>query len=156
MINYYVNEQSPKSSNKSYPSFNSKLLKNIPVKDSENDFKLKIIKLGETMLMLNQDVKEQTQKFQRSLQRKFEGLEINKKLENWYELSFAEFIKELGKKKIKLSLSEEAEWEDYFLQEQQKAVTLKNEIDATDKEIDQMVYALYGLTEEEIEIVEKS
>ncbi len=59
------------------------------------------------------------------MQRKFEGLEMSKKLENWYELSFAEFIKELGKKKIKLSISEEAEWEDYFLQEQQKAVSLK-------------------------------
>ena len=79
-----------------------------------------------------------------------------KKLESWYELTFAEFVKELGKKKIKLSLSQEAEWEDYFSQEQQKAVALKQQIDTTDKEIDQMVYALYGLTEEEIAIVEKS
>jgi hypothetical protein len=33
-------------------------------------------------------------------------------------------------------------------------MAIKNEIDATDKEIDKMVYALYGLTEEEIKIVE--
>ncbi|WP_396153041.1 hypothetical protein [Flavobacterium sp.] len=58
--------------------------------------------------------------------------------------------------KLKLSLSLELEWEDYFLQEQQKAVAIKNEIDATDKEIDRMVYELYGLTEEEIKIVENS
>jgi len=32
----------------------------------------------------------------------------------------------------------------------------QDEIDRTDKEIDQMVYALYGLTEEEIGIVEES
>jgi type II restriction/modification system DNA methylase subunit YeeA len=31
---------------------------------------------------------------------------------------------------------------------------LQSEINKTDKEIDQMVYELYGLTEEEIEIVE--
>ena len=104
----------------------------------------------------NWDFNQQSQKILRSIQRKFEGLEINKKLENWHDLTFAEFIKELGKKKIKLFLSEEAEWEDYFLQEQQKAVAIKNEIDATDKEIDRMVYELYGLTNEEIEIVEKS
>jgi len=42
------------------------------------------------------------------------------------------------------------------LQEQQKAVALKQQIDITHKEIDQMVYELYGLTKEEIEIVEKS
>jgi len=71
-------------------------------------------------------------------------------------LSYGEFIKELGKKKIKLSLSQEAEWEDYFSQEQQKAVAIKQQIDTTDKEIDQMVYELYGLTEEEIAIVENN
>jgi hypothetical protein len=55
-----------------------------------------------------------------------------------------------------LSLSQKAEWEDYFLAEQQKALELKAQIDQTDKEIDQMVYDLYGLTKEEIEIVENS
>jgi len=62
----------------------------------------------------------------------------------------------LKKKKIKLSLSQEAEWEDYFLAEQAKAISLKNQINQTDKEIDQMVYELYGLTDEEIAIVENS
>jgi hypothetical protein len=42
------------------------------------------------------------------------------------------------------------------MQESKKALDLKNEIDATDKAIDTMVYELYGLSEEEIEIVEKS
>ena len=71
-------------------------------------------------------------------------------------LTFADFVKELKKKKIKLSLSEEAEWEDYFLQEQQKAVALKTQIDQTDAAIDTMVYELYGLTADEIQIVENS
>ncbi len=81
---------------------------------------------------------------------------LPKKLQDWYVLSFAEFIKELEKKKIKLSLSQKAEWEDYFLEEQKKAIVLKTKIDTTDKEIDQMVYELYGLTPEEIKIVENS
>ena len=42
----------------------------------------------------------------------------------------------------------------YFIEQQEKAEELKMEIDETDKEIDQMVYELYGLTKEEIEIVE--
>ena len=33
--------------------------------------------------------------------------------------------------------------------------SLKCQIDATDAEIDRLVYELYGLTEEEIKIVEK-
>jgi type II restriction/modification system DNA methylase subunit YeeA len=40
--------------------------------------------------------------------------------------------------------------------EAKKALELKTKIDATDKEIDQMVYKLYDLTDEEIVIVENS
>ena len=122
----------------------------IPIAETSDELSHLVTKILANDKMLQ----EQSEKFERSLQRKFEGLEINKKLENWHDLNFAEFVKELGIKKIKLSLSEEAEWEDYFLKEQQKAVAIKNEIDTTDKEIDRMVYELYGLTEEEIKIVE--
>ena len=106
------------------------------------------------MLSLNNEVHDQLKKLQRTLQRKFELIDLTKKLEDWYLLSFSDFIKELTKKKIKLSLSEEAEWEEYFNLEAKKTLELKSKIDATDKEIDQMVYKLYDLTEEEIKIVE--
>lgn len=46
--------------------------------------------------------------------------------------------------------------EDYFETESKKAQDLKAQIDKTDKEIEQMVYELYGLSEEEIGIVENS
>jgi hypothetical protein len=41
---------------------------------------------------------------------------------------YTDFIKELEKKKIKLSLSEEAEWETYFTSEDQKALEFKKTI----------------------------
>ena len=46
------------------------------------------------------------------------------------------------------------EWMELFETKKAEAQILKAEIDQTDKEIDQMVYELYGLTEEEIQIVE--
>lgn len=79
-----------------------------------------------------------------------------KKLQDWYLLSFADFIKELNKQKVILSLPQEAEWEDYFILESKKVLKLKAAIDATDKVIDAMVFELYGLSEEEIAIVENS
>jgi type I restriction-modification system DNA methylase subunit len=122
-------------------------------KENENVFNQK----ADIMFFLNKDLQETSNKFQRTIQRKFDGLEkLPKKLESWYELTYAEFIKELAKKKIKLTLSEEAEWETYFNAEQQKAQALQSQITQTDKEIDQMVYELYGLTEDEIAIVENS
>ena len=44
----------------------------------------------------------------------------------------------------------------YFNEQRQKADELKRKIEKTDREIDQMVYELYGLTQEEIEIVENA
>ena len=44
----------------------------------------------------------------------------------------------------------------YFNEQKEKAQTLKAEINKTDQEIDAMVYELYGLTEEEIAIVEEA
>jgi uncharacterized coiled-coil DUF342 family protein len=60
----------------------------------------------------------------------------------------------LKKQKIKLTFKQQDEWEDYFDSYKQEITDLQNRINQTDKEIDQMVYELYGLTEEEIKIVE--
>jgi len=114
----------------------------------------KFIIKSEDMILYTNSLYEQSQKFQRTIQRKFNLEDLPKKLQDWYLLSYSDFIKELAKKKVKLTLSEEAEWEDYFEVESKKAQKLKAQIDTTDMEIDKMVYELYGLSEEEIVIVE--
>lgn len=129
-------------------------LDRIPIKMISVSEQQPFVEKADLMLKLNKELLEANQKFQRSVERKFELTELSKKLQYWYTLTYAEFIKELAKKKIKPSLSDEAEWENYFEQEKQKAVTIRNTITATDHEIDEMVYELYGLTEEEIKIVE--
>ena len=122
-----------------------------------NEEQTKILsKLALYRTELTGNLKEITSKFIRTIQRKFNLEKMSNKLQKWYLLSYAEFIKELRKKKVKLSLAEEAEWEDYFNEQKQKAQALKSEIDKTDRKIDRMVYDLYGLTEEEIGVVEES
>lgn len=114
------------------------------------------IEKADKMLFLNKELQEVSQKFQRMIMRKFELEKLSTKLQNWYLLNFDEFMKELKKVKIKLSLSDEANWEDYFIVEKEKADTLNNEITKTDKEIDKMVYELYGLSDDEIKVIEES
>ena len=46
------------------------------------------------------------------------------------------------------------DWKERFDRLKVKAVEIKNLINTTDRKIDLMVYELYGLTEEEIRIVE--
>jgi|TARA_R110002020_G_scaffold448372_1_gene661163 hypothetical protein len=126
----------------------------MPIKISNNidDFSEKL----SLILSLNQELQELKNKFLRTLDRKFNDYYINKRLESWHDLTYADFIKELAKKKIKMSLGDEAEWEEYFLAEQTKAKQLVAEIESTDREIDQMVYKLYDLTDDEIAIIEAS
>ena len=78
------------------------------------------------------------------------------KIKAFYNYDFKTLIAELKKKKIKLTLVQQDEWEEYFNIYQETINQLQKQITQTDKEIDQMVYNLYGLTKEEIEIVEKN
>jgi hypothetical protein len=99
------------------------------------------------------------QKFSTYFSKQYKIEKLSGKLEKWHELEFTDFIKELNKAikavgGVQLTKKDEFEWMDLFEENKKKALELKAEIDKTDKEIDQMVYALYGLTEEEIKIVE--
>lgn len=107
-----------------------------------------------TMIACQENMEKAKDGFINLLLSKFDIEKLNKNLQNWYKLDFKDFLKELNKAKVQLSLSEEAEWMHYFNEQKQLALQLKTEIDQTDKEIDQMVYTLYELTEEEVKIVE--
>lgn len=115
--------------------------------------------LGENaklLLQRNDNLHKLGKNFLILLKGKYNLENFSKKLQNWHQLSFSEFLKELKKHKVQLSLPEEAEWVAYFNEQKTKVQELKAQIDQTEREIDQMVYELYGLTEEEIAIVENS
>lgn len=59
----------------------------------------------------------------------------------------------LIEEKIKLSLSQQDEWEEYFNDNKEACQALAQQISETDQEIDTRVFDLYGLTPEEREIV---
>jgi len=78
-------------------------------------------------------------------------------LKKWPSLDFKGFLAELKKAKVpNLSLDQEEEWLGYFNKKKAEAYALQSEIDRVDKEIDQMVYELYGLSKNEIQIVENN
>ena len=136
--------------------FDNSITNRIPIAESLKSDQQPFIVKADLMLSLHKELQEVSGKFQRTIQRKFNMEELPGKLQNWYQLTYSDFIAELGKKKVKLSLTEEAEWESYFVQEAHKARAIKNQLETTGREIDQLVYALYGLTDEEKAIVEAS
>jgi REP element-mobilizing transposase RayT len=128
----------------------------IPVPDVSEKDKATLEKLTRQVVLGTSEIREIQNKFIRLLQSKFTGIKITKKLENWYDLSFADFKKELGKQAFKPSLSEESEWIEFFSQQVGDYRSRANAIGLLETEIDQSVYALYGLTDSEIQIVEDS
>ncbi|HCE57764.1 MAG TPA: restriction endonuclease subunit M [Prolixibacteraceae bacterium] len=129
-------------------------IRQIPIKLANDKIQQEFSECVDLIIQQTNQFQKTQNQFHDLLQVKFNLEKLNQKLQNWNELSFSEFLKELQKAKIKLTLSEEAEWMHYFNEQKQKAQTLKSEIEKTDREIDRMVYALFGLTEEEIKIVE--
>ena len=140
------------------PIQNLKLLP-LPVFKEGIDFNLK--EKTNSLLCKNIELKTIRDRFVKYIGSNSLQIEVTKKLQNWHELEFGDFIKELNKtiKKSggeKLTKSDEMEWMEVFETKKEEAQALKSEIDKTDREIDQMVYELYGLSEEEIKIVEES
>ena len=116
----------------------------------ENFTNSRISKTNNFLLIINKITKYFTSQHQLE--------KLSGKLEKWYELEFAEFIKELNKaikaaKGTQLTKKDEFEWMELFEENKKKALELKSQIDQTDKEIDRMVYEFYGLTDEEIQII---
>ena len=110
---------------------------------------------ADKMLTLHKELQEKRSRFLRRLSENIEGVKINSALQTFDQLTFADFIKELKKQKIRFSLSQQDEWEDYFNQRKTECQQLSEQIAETDNEINQRVFDLYGLTDEERRIVVK-
>lgn len=113
------------------------------------------IDLADRMLSFNKDLQAKRARFLRRLQDNMPEMKITGTLETFDNLNFAGFVAELKKQKIKLSLVQQDEWEEYFSQYKAACSDLTSAIAATDAEIDSRVYALYGLTYEEIKLIEQ-
>jgi type I restriction-modification system DNA methylase subunit len=131
-------------------------LAKLPIKILNLELQKSFTEKADIMLSKNKELQEIKTKFIKLFISKYNDLKITNKLEDWINLDFNSFSKELQKQKIKLSLTEQSEWLEYFEKEKAKAIELQNEINKTDKEIDDMVYELYGLTEEERKIIKNN
>jgi hypothetical protein len=131
---------------------NPEYIRNIPIPECADQ--QPFIDLADRMLSLNKDLQAKRARFLRRLQDNMPDIKITGALETFDTLDFAGFVAELKKQKIKLSLVQQDEWEEYFGQYKAALNEISAQISATDKEIDERVYALYGLTEDEIKTIE--
>ncbi|GFZ81095.1 type II endonuclease-methyltransferasefusion protein [Aquaticitalea lipolytica] len=161
LISWYASLKVSNFGKKTFPKLNPKDIKSLPiVKNVLEKEGIKIeensIKLIKSYDLLNSII----QSFLKFISAKTTESKFNRKLENWHELDFADFIRELNKAIKKadgkpLSKKDEFEWLELFEDSKKKAQELQTQITQIEREIDNMVYNLYGLTEEERDIVKK-
>ena len=150
LITYYLTCICPKKLS-GYYRFNSSNISSIPIIFPLDQYFF--IELADTMLSLNSQLQEKRSRFLRRVSENFEGIKITTALQTFDQLEFKGFVTELKKQKIKLSLVQQDEWEEYFNQYREACQELSEQIKATDNEIDERVFDLYGLTPEERELV---
>lgn len=138
-----------------YLLYSAPNLKNTYIKVVALDAQQPFITLADTMLTLNKQLQEKRSRFLRRLSENFEGVKITTALQTFDQMEFKAFVAELKKQKIKLSLAQQDEWEDYFNDYTRACQQLSSQITQTDSEIDARVFDLYGLTPEEQEIILK-
>ena len=134
-------------------NFTPDLIRNLPVPSFNYEIWCILMNLTTLMSTLNQELHDKNDGFLKNISAKYKIERITRKLEKWWELDFADFVREL---KVKLSLEEQEELMTYFNKRKSEVRDIVARIDATDKEIDEMVFELYGLSEEEKRVVLES
>jgi len=130
-------------------------LSELPIYPETPEQQKPFIEKADLMLQFNKDLMDEINSFKDWLKHTFNVEKFSKKLDKYYELTFGEFMAELKKKRVDV-----ASRKNYALlkKEFEESIStihpLIDEISEIDKLIDSMVYDLYGLTDEEIQIVE--
>lgn len=128
--------------------------KEFPIPKISSNGEQVFISLVDEILSVNQKLQEIRRRFLRRLLDNFDRIKITGTLSVFDQLEFADFLKELKKQKITLKLSQQDEWEEYFNDYRTECLKLSEQIEKTDREIDLRVYKLYGLTYDEVLIVD--
>ncbi len=137
-----------------YFSYSSNVLNSMPIVENIPN---NLVIIENKLLLLNKELQTEKNNFLNTLQEEKSIEKLSTKLQNFQNLEYEEFKKELRKKKVKINLgAENNEWREYFNTSKQKINELQTQINQTDKKIDKMVYELYELTDEEVEVVENS
>ena len=137
-----------------FPKINVNTLEVFPVPDIRPEFQEKIELLVDSLIKNTSEFYKSKSVFLGLVSDNLAINKISKKIDAFYKSDFKSFLDELKKQKVTLSLSDQDEWKVFFKQNKSEINQLQNEINTTDKEIDQLFYKLYGLSEEDIRIVE--
>jgi type I restriction-modification system DNA methylase subunit len=118
------------------------------------DDQSRVISHVDNLLESCQSKFNKTKQFNDYLTTIYTPIKISEKLSEFYKLDFKSFVEELKKQKAKLNPRQEMELMPLFNEKVAELIALTRSIEKLDSELDEIVYELYKLTEEEKLLVE--
>lgn len=132
------------------------VIEKIPIPDISKEQQQPLSQKAEEMIELNKKLHEESQNALELIELEYKPKKLTQKLENFYTLGLNPFLDELQKQGAKLSLSKKEELIAWYKEKSNLLNCIKTQIQNLDNEIDKEVYELYGMTDEEIKIIESS
>ena len=140
-----------------YHSYSPKIIDTVPIPKNILENQKPLIESVSSILELNKKLDRETKSFNNWIKRTFNITKLSKKLINYHEYDFDDFLMEIKNKKVDISKRKTQELlENEFNESLSIIKPLQKEIIEVETEINQIVYELYGLTAEEIAIIENS
>lgn len=139
--------------NGGYIEVHPQYFEQVPVPPLEGEPKEALESLATAMITLTSRLQTVRSRFLRRLNENVGAVKATSALTAFDQLDFPQLVAELRKQKIKLSLSQQDEWEDYFDGCRRECQELSGRMAQTEREIDLRVCQLYGLTYEEVLVI---
>jgi type I restriction-modification system DNA methylase subunit len=139
-----------------FPQIKINQFKTLPIPNANKEQQESLAKKAEQMIELNKELYSGVDSALSLIKEQYQPQKISQNLEKFYTLGIHPFVEELEKQKVKLSLSQKEELINWYNEKSAALNDLKSKIDTLDKAIDDEVYKLYNLTDDEIKIIEES
>ena len=152
LMNFYIKSICPYVRG-GYYEYGSQYIKKLPISTNKN-FENDVVDKVNSILKINNNINKIKNNVINRILYNLKVL-INQKLENFYELSFTDFLNEIKKQGKILSLIEQDQWESYFRKKSQLVKELLYNVKKKEQEVDILVFKSYNLNDNEIKIVEK-
>lgn len=132
-------------------------IEQLPIKLFDTQIENELIEISDSIIDINKEYVNEKNLFFNKLINNFELLKISKKLNNYQNLDSKEFLKECKKQNVDISNSLNKEnLENIFKSSSSKIIKLENEINKFEIQLNKIVYKLYELNEEEINLIEEN
>jgi len=136
--------------------FDNPVTSRLPILNTSPEFRKKIETNAREMINLYKDFKSDLEKSLNIFKVEYKFKKNTTKLKNFYNFNFEDFILELNKQGIKLTLEQKDKLYEWFHIKKEKLKNQEKDIYRIKQEIDQELYKLYNFSIEEIKTIENA